>query len=239
LPESDRFAALDSAERLPRQPQPPILNLRLPICATEDSVVTYSTPAQETGPKGDIMYGMVNRAIQELIISAHGQPVWDRVRAKAGIKEIAFVAMQAYPDEVTYSLVGAICAELEAPAEVVLESFGETWVAYASSQGYSTMLDFFGKDMRSLLRNLDALHTRLKTVFPHLQPPELGCEILDDNRYRLHYRSHRPGLTHFVVGLLRGMGKRFATPVTITIEQRKEDGADHDTFLIDFLPVTT
>jgi len=185
------------------------------------------------------MYGMVNKAVQTLDIAQHGQPVWDRVRERAGIKEVAFVAMQTYPDEVTYNLVGAICAELNAPAEVVLELFGESWVAYASGQGYSVMLDFFGKDMRSLLRNLDALHTRLKTVFPHLKPPQLGCEKIDENRFRLHYRSERPGLTHFVVGLLRGMGKRFATPVTITIEQRKQDGADHDTFLIDLPPVTT
>jgi hypothetical protein len=181
---------------------------------------------------------MVNKAVQHLITTNYGLAVWEKVRIRAGIKEHNFVAMQSYPDALTYDLVGAICGELNAPAEQVLETFGESWVDYASTQGYSPMLDFFGKDMRSLLKNLDALHTRLKTVFPHLSPPELGCEVITPDRYRLHYRSHRPGLTHFVVGLLRGMGKRFASPVAITIEQRKQDGADHDTFLIDFPAVT-
>ena len=114
--------------------------------------------------------------------------------------------------------------------------FGDSWVGYASSQGYGPMLDFFGKDMRSLLRNLDALHTRLKTVFPHLRPPALGCEELAPDRYRLHYISHRPGLTHFVVGLIRGMGKRFGENVTVVIESTKAGGAEHDTFLITIGP---
>lgn len=185
------------------------------------------------------MYGMVNKAVQQLIMNQHGLQTWEKIRVRAGIPHASFVALQTYPDKETYDLVGAICAELNLPAEAVLESFGESWVAYSSSQGYSPMLDFFGKDMRSLLKNLDALHTRLKTVFPHLNPPQLGYEEISRHRVRLHYRSHRPGLTHFVLGLIRGMGKRFGTPATVAIELTKADGADHDTFLIDLPPEPT
>ena len=185
------------------------------------------------------MYGMVNKGVQHLITNAYGLPVWERVRVRAGIKETNFVALQAYPDEVTYQLVGAICAELNAPAEQVLETFGESWVTYSGSQGYGPMLDFFGKDLRSLLRNLDALHTRLRTVFPHLNPPQLGYEELSPTEVRLHYRSQRQGLTHFVVGLIRGMGRRFGHEVEIRIEQTKAAGADHDTFVITLPAVGT
>jgi hypothetical protein len=178
------------------------------------------------------MYGMVNKAVQNLVLSAHGADVWERVRIQAGIEETNFLSMQSYPDEITYNLVDAICVELSSPPEPVLELFGDSWVGYASSQGYGPMLDFFGKDMRSLLRNLDALHVRLKAVFPHLRPPALGCEELAPDRYRLHYVSHRSGLTHFVVGLIRGMARRFDEVVSVEIENLKAEGAEHDTFLI-------
>ncbi len=180
------------------------------------------------------MYGMVNKAVQNLIIREHGEEVWERIRQRAGVQESEFVALKSYPDEVTYGLVGAICGELNAPADAVLELFGEYWVGYAASQGYGPMLDFFGRDMATFLHSLDALHARLRTVFAHLMPPSLECEDVTPGVVRIHYRSTRPGLTHFVVGLLRGVGKRFHQTVAVEIVARKAEGADHDVFLLRF-----
>lgn len=180
------------------------------------------------------MYGLVNKAIQHLVIREHGEDAWGRIRERAGIQDREFVSLRSYPDEVTYGLVGAICAELDAPADKVLELFGEYWVGFAASQGYGPILDFFGRDLGTFLHSLDALHARLRTVFAHLKPPSIECEDLGPGMVRLHYRSERPGLTHFVVGLLHGIGRRFKQEVRVEIEQRKSAGADHDTFILRF-----
>lgn len=36
-----------------------------------------------------------------------------------------------------------------------------------------------------------------------------------DKSLLLHYYTHREGLAHFVVGLVRGLGKMFKTPATM------------------------
>ena len=52
---------------------------------------------------------------------------------------------------------------------------------------------------------------------------------------RLHYHSERDGLTHFVIGLLKGLGKRFDTPLQIDVEKTKAEGHSHDIFHIHFV----
>jgi hypothetical protein len=42
------------------------------------------------------------------------------------------------------------------------------------------------------------------------------------------------GLTPFVEGLLDGLGSRFGTKLTVTQEQSRESGADHDVFLLEW-----
>jgi hypothetical protein len=73
--------------------------------------------------------------------------------------------------------------------------------------------------------------------YPKLQPPEFSCTDVGATSLRLHYYSHRPGLTDFVVGLVQGLGKLFNTPVKWTLVQSKADGADHDIFEIHWSPI--
>ena len=53
------------------------------------------------------MYGLVNQALEDFVRQGFGNPAWDRVRQGAGIPEDMFIAMDGYPDETTYKLVGA------------------------------------------------------------------------------------------------------------------------------------
>ena len=58
------------------------------------------------------MYGLVNQAIQDFIVARHGEGVWAGVRAKAGFTDPVFVPLEAYPDDLTFRLVGAACEEI-------------------------------------------------------------------------------------------------------------------------------
>ena len=53
------------------------------------------------------MYGLVNKAIEDLAIAVGGKEAWGQIKEEAGVDLVAFVSMDAYPDELTYSLVGA------------------------------------------------------------------------------------------------------------------------------------
>jgi hypothetical protein len=98
------------------------------------------------------------------------------------------------------------------------------------------MLAMFGTSLQEFLVNLDNLHSHVGLTFPELRPPSFEVERIpgEADSLLLHYRSQRTGLAPMVVGLLRGLGKRFSQEIRV---QRLERGAtdDHDVFRIDIL----
>lgn len=181
------------------------------------------------------MYGMVNKAMEELVCQQFGEPTWQRVLAAARIDEAAFVSMQAYPDAVTYDLVGAASHVLEVPAAELLETFGEYWTRYTVSEGYGEMMAMFGSSLREFLGNLDRMHARIAMGFTDLRPPAFRVDDLpEESAMLLHYHSDREGLAPMVFGLLRGSATRFSENVEISqVGHRAELG--HDVFRIQYL----
>ena len=70
----------------------------------------------------------------------------------------------------------------------------------------------------------------LRMMYPDLNPPEFSCEDITDENLVLHYRSDRPGLDDLLIGLLRGLGKRFKVAVDVKQLASKDDGADSSKF---------
>ena len=182
------------------------------------------------------MYGMVNRAIEDMVRRQHGDAAWEDVRRASGLEPTMFVSMAPYPDEVTYALAGAACRVLGLPLDRLLTSLGEHWVHYTGEQGYGGLLRMGGRTFREFLLNLENLHSQVAISMPALRPPTFWCTDVTATSARLHYRSVREGLAPMVVGLLQGLGDRFATPVTIEHDRRRTDGADHDEFALTFEP---
>lgn len=180
------------------------------------------------------MYGMVNRAVQELVTTQFGKDKWAEIKQKAETGVQVFVSMQTYPDEVTYKLVGAASAVLGITPEQVLEAFGEYWIIYTASNGYGDMFAMFGHTMPEFLENLDNLHLRVGLTFPKLKPPSVRCTEVTPQGMRVHYYSERLGLAPLMVGLLRGLGKRFKTPVEVTHDTVRGPDHDHDEFVVRF-----
>ena len=178
------------------------------------------------------VYGMVNKAVEELIVTRFGEDKWQAVKEKAGVDIDVFLSNEGYPDKLTYDLVSAASEVLGLPAREILIAFGEHWVLNTARQGYGSMLEANGRTLSEFLINLPSLHTRVAMIFPNLQPPRFHCSDVTGDSLALHYHSHRPGLTDFVVGLLQGLATLFETQAEIQITQRKSEGADHDVFLI-------
>lgn len=180
------------------------------------------------------MYGLVNRAIEDLVRQRYGNDRWEAIRSRAGVDAAPFVSMQAYPDAVTYRLVAAASEELGVSADTLLEAFGQHWTLYTGRQGYGETLALGGRSFVEFLQNLDALHANVALSMPQLRPPSFWCTNVTDRSLRLHYRSEREGLAPMVIGLIKGLGEMFRTDVTVRHARPRGGSSDHDEFEIEF-----
>lgn len=180
------------------------------------------------------MYGLINLAVHDLVTSQFGEAAWAEICAKAGVGDPSFITMVKYPDDLTYRLVGAASETLGVPADVVLERFGEFWTVYSAQAGFGHLLDFAGDNLVEFIQNLDTMHTRIALTFPQLEPPSFWCTEVTPQGLRLHYRSSRAGLAPLVIGMVKGLGKRFGTPVTVSLDRPRSDEQDHDQFVVRF-----
>lgn len=183
------------------------------------------------------MYGLVNKAIEDLALRLGGTNMWSTIVAKAGVELPVFVAMEPYDDDLTYRLVEAASEVTGLPPADVLEAFGEHWILYTAEQGYGPILGAMGATLPQFLGNLDSMHSRIALTMPALRPPSFACDEVDERTLRVHYWSERQGLSPMVVGLLKGLGARFDLDVTVTVDSRPE-GVDHDTFLVTYEPTS-
>lgn len=179
------------------------------------------------------MLGMINHAIEEMVVERLGAETWDRVCARVGHADPVFVVMKQYPDELTYALVGAIAEEAGMPPGQVLHDFGRFWIGYSNRQPWGKVMRSMGSDLRSLLAALDALHTRIAISFPGVTMPHFRVEESEEGM-RVHYFSPRPGLAPLVQGALEALGDLYREPVRVTLAEDRAAGAPHDVFLVTF-----
>jgi hypothetical protein len=181
------------------------------------------------------MYGMVNKAVEDMVSALHGEAMWEQVKERAGVDVDVFISNEGYPDEMTYRLVTAASELSGTPPSQLLEAFGEHWVLNTARGGYGELMNAGGKSLSEFLTNLPNFHARVSMIFPRLQPPRFKVSDVAEQSLHLHYFTHRAGLVPFVIGLLKGLGKMFNTPVkNVTLISSREQGAAYDTFLVEW-----
>lgn len=176
------------------------------------------------------MYGMVNKAIEDMVRHHHGDAAWEELKARAGVDVEMFLSDEAYPDEMTHRLVAAASGMLGARPDEILVAFGRHWISYTAAEGYGPLMTAAGRTIPEFFASLPSFHNRIAMIFPGLQPPRFACTDVTPTSLRLHYVTHRHGLTAFVTGLLEGLGERMGTPVRVALVESRDAGADHDVF---------
>ena len=182
------------------------------------------------------MYGLVNKAIADMVRSQFGEETWQEIREKAAVENDTFLSMEGYPDDVTHRLVKAGSQVLGLSSAQIMQAFGEFWVKFTADEGYGELMDMCGDDLPEFLQNLDNLHARVGVSFPQLRPPSFDSCESNENELMLEYRSEREGLAPMVLGLVKGLGDRFDTEVDVSQTKSRDEGADHDEFLIKYKP---
>jgi hypothetical protein len=176
------------------------------------------------------MYGLVNRALQQLVCARCGEAVWDEIRVNAGVQEEVFMRMDSYPDEVTHRLLAAASERLATPPAELLREFGHYWMKYTMVEGYGALLSDLGPTLHDALSALDGMHARVTLLYPALKPPMFRLTGVTPDGMSLHYHSERVGFAPMIIGLVEGLGERYGVSVDIRHAVAKGVDSDHDRF---------
>ena len=180
------------------------------------------------------MLGMVNHALQEMVVDRHGATAWEAIRADANVEDRVFIIMKQYPDEVTYDLARAVARRLGITLPEALHAFGHYWMIYAERQPWGKVMHSMAGSVRQLLPALNEMHSRISLSFPGVTMPQFRTEPDPGGGVRVHYFSPRPGLAPFVHGVLEGMGAMYGEMVQVSQVEDRAHGAAHDVFLVEF-----
>lgn len=178
------------------------------------------------------MYGIVNKAIEDLIVSNFGEDKWIEIKERSGVDIDFFISNEPYDDEITFKLAIAAGEVMNLSVGQVLEAFGEWWVMKTSKEKYGGLMQAGGTSLKEFLHNLPVFHNRVMLIYPKLTPPEFRVSDSTDNSIHVHYYSKREGLQEFVRGLMVGLGKMYETPVQVDLIQSRAEGSTHEVFKV-------
>jgi hypothetical protein len=181
------------------------------------------------------MYGIVNKAIEELVITNFGEEKWEAIKVKSDIDVDYFISNEPYDDSITYKLAGAISEEMQMDIAEVLKALGEWWILKTGKEKYGSLLSSGGASLKSFLMYLPDFHTRVMLMYPKLTPPEFKITNVEEHSLHVHYFSQREGLQEFVRGLLQGLSKLYETETNIELLQSRAAGNSHEVFKVTWI----
>ena len=180
------------------------------------------------------MYGIVNKSIEELVISQFGEDKWLEVKKRSGIDVDFFISNEPYNDDITYKLAIAISETLGTTVDSVLFRFGEWWILETTRKKYGVLMKSAGSSLKEFLVNLPNFHNHIMLMYPQLTPPEFKVSHVEETSLHIHYFSKRKGLQEFVRGLLSGLGKMFDTKLDIQLIEGRAMGDGHEVFKLNW-----
>jgi hypothetical protein len=181
------------------------------------------------------MYGLVNQAIQGLVIDNFGEDNWKAIKQKANVTEDSFLSNEIYDDSITFNLAVSASEVLNIPLADVLKTFGKYWIIKVGNEKYGPLMKSGGDNFIDFIVNLPNFHSRVMLIYSDIKPPEFIVEKVTDKQLKLHYYSTRQGLTDFMFGLIQGLGELYQTPIDIKLIADRRNGDEHDIFEIDIL----
>jgi len=181
------------------------------------------------------MYGLVNKAIEDMVLQKFGAATWEEIKRRAGVDVDVFIRMEGYPDDITYNLVDAASEVLNMPKPTVLQEFGRFWVMFTGKTAYGPLLNSAGSTMKECLLNLDQLHLQVGLALPDLAPPSFSVIDVSVDTFKVRYKSERKGLAPMVVGLLVGLGELYDEPVCVTMDETESVDTLNTTFTVKYI----
>jgi guanylate cyclase soluble subunit beta len=163
------------------------------------------------------MYGVIHRAVRQMVLDRLGKHAWSEIESAAGIGYSQLISAELYDDEVTLALLDGAARRTGIDMDEFLFEFGRYWIRYAQSGSFGAILNFTGHDFPTFIRNLNRLHDSVREVMPKARMPRFALVSERQGEMLVEYRSTRQGLGPFVRGLLHGLLDHFGLMGEVTM----------------------
>ncbi|MEN9337606.1 MAG: hypothetical protein RLZZ500_2593 [Bacteroidota bacterium] len=173
------------------------------------------------------MHGVVNQAIEGLIIERYGSEAWNEICIASDCQGTTFYNNQNYSDSLTYTLAVNASKLLEIELSDLLFEFGRYWVLTIANEKYNALLQSVGTTLSEFLIQLPNFHSRVMLYYPNIIPPEFKVIEKSPQCIHLYYYSKRSGLHPFVTGILDGLKSFFASDCSIQLIEIGNEGEYH------------
>lgn len=172
------------------------------------------------------MYGLLLRSVQAYLRSTFGHEVWTRILLAADQPPEGFEPMLPFDSGVLHGILAAASAELDRPAEAILEDVGTFLVADPAHQSVRRLLRFGGTTYSDFLHSLEELPERARLAMPGLELPPMQLDETSPGLFHLTFCCSVPELGPVILGILRTMADDYGALVVIGIGQ-DEFGSGH------------
>ncbi len=181
------------------------------------------------------MYGPVNKAICEMMLTGGGPSDWHDVFAPAAVEDNAFTIAEPYDDRGSFALAEASDGALQVLIREFLHNLGHWWIREIARRDHQHVMTASGSSRRSFLFRLPDFHTRVVgIIFHRSQTLKFECTGSLTASPRLGGRSHSCGLSPFLMGMLETLSIHFQTPIGFTLEPQTGAEDRHDVHLIEW-----
>lgn len=168
------------------------------------------------------MHGMIHTALKRFVGENHGTEAWNAILEEAGLSERYYFPKEPYPDEEAGAIVAAASKLTGAPADDILESFGEYLVPVLMKM-YGSLLKPDWGTLEMLLHTEGTIHRVLRMKDPEVKPPKLEFEQTGPSTLTLNYSSKRR-MSGVARGMIKGVAEHYGDQVTIS-ETPRPDGS--------------
>lgn len=178
------------------------------------------------------MYGMIHRAIREMVIDLKGRDAWSEVERCANCGPAELISSEVYSDQITLDILSKSADILEIDYDEMMQKFGYFWIDFSNSGPFRGIMNFSGRSLEVFINNLNKLHNGVQTVLVQSSMPSFDILAVRDGFIAVRYRSKRSGLDSFVIGLFEGLLRHFSLKGRVHLVEKN---VDHSIFEINYV----
>ena len=153
-----------------------------------------------------------------MVIQKYGTGAWEKVLEMSGLpKDTCIVPTENAHDEIIGEVLNNLCRVLDISIMQASEAFGEYWVGNYAPKMYSNF-HILAPTARDFLMKLNDIHAKVVKTMKETGEscvPRFKCKW-DGESLLLTFDSKK-GLTPFLVGLIKGVGKYYDEEVVVSM----------------------
>ncbi|MCG8393487.1 MAG: heme NO-binding domain-containing protein [Pseudomonadales bacterium] len=175
------------------------------------------------------MHGVIISNLKKYVEEKLGEPAWDTLREKAGLKDKAFIPISMYPDSDLDQLIDAAGEVTGQDRDAILLDFG-AWIIPPLMQMYRSFIPEDWDAVTFLMNVEERLHERVvRMKDASAKPPHINVSELSPGVLEVQYRSHR-NMSALALGCVHGVAQFYGGSASLMEE--RNDGGSHRTFVV-------